>query len=231
MSLSARLREERQRLGLSQQKLATVAGVAKNTAINWEKGVSSPTADALALLAEAGADAVYILTGRRLAPVPVEEEYIRGELDELERELIDPGRHRLPNEDEAQADARISQRARINLDGYLAHDARALPADLIERMKALREAVDNPQRRSLLRAADFAQAHRQRAEKKELLAIWLEPWPYSPDHAVMEIMARIALNYSVPEQALVELANAIYNDIEEQRSADRIIAAQDGGAA
>lgn len=67
MSVGERLREERRRLGLSQERLAGVAGVAKNTAINWEKDQSSPTAAALNLLAEAGADAVYILTGQRSA--------------------------------------------------------------------------------------------------------------------------------------------------------------------
>lgn len=60
-----RLKQERERLGLTQPALADVAGAAKRTVVDWEKGVSSPTAVQLAALAVAGADVLYILTGQR----------------------------------------------------------------------------------------------------------------------------------------------------------------------
>ena len=60
-----RLREERERLGLTQPALADVASAAKRTVIDWEKGVSSPTAVQLAAIADAGADVLYVITGQR----------------------------------------------------------------------------------------------------------------------------------------------------------------------
>ena len=60
-----RLREERERLGLTQPVFAELAGAKKRTLIDWEKDVSSPTAVQLAQLAAAGADVLYILTGQR----------------------------------------------------------------------------------------------------------------------------------------------------------------------
>lgn len=64
-TIGGRLRAERKRLALSQEGLAKVAGVAKNTAINWERDNSSPTAAGLLAFANVGADALFIVTGRR----------------------------------------------------------------------------------------------------------------------------------------------------------------------
>ncbi len=64
-----RLREERERLGLTQPVFAELAGAKKRTLIDWEKNVSSPTAVQLAQLAAAGADVLYILTGQRAGGV------------------------------------------------------------------------------------------------------------------------------------------------------------------
>lgn len=63
--ISQRLKEERGRLGLTQPDFAELAGVKKRTLIDWEKGVSSPTAVQLSALYAAGADVQYILTGIR----------------------------------------------------------------------------------------------------------------------------------------------------------------------
>lgn len=61
----SRLKEERERLGLTQPGLAELAGAAKRTVIDWEKGVSSPTAVQLAAIAAGGADVLYVVTGQR----------------------------------------------------------------------------------------------------------------------------------------------------------------------
>ena len=69
-----RLKEERDRLGLTQPAFAEIADAKKRTLIDWEKGVSSPTAVQLSALAAAGVDVLYILTGQRsgtAAPTPV----------------------------------------------------------------------------------------------------------------------------------------------------------------
>lgn len=67
---AARLREERLRLGLSQQALADALGVSKWTVINWEKtderGTPIP-ADKLEGCVKQGMDVQYVLTGVRSA--------------------------------------------------------------------------------------------------------------------------------------------------------------------
>ncbi|RMX08379.1 helix-turn-helix domain-containing protein [Corticibacter populi] len=66
--IGSRLKQERERLGYTQPAFAEFAGAKRRTLIDWEKGVSSPTAVQLSGLARAGADVLYILTGdRRLA--------------------------------------------------------------------------------------------------------------------------------------------------------------------
>lgn len=63
--IASRLKEERERLGLTQPVFAEAAAAKKRTLIDWEKGVSSPTAVQLAALAAIGVDVAYVLTGSR----------------------------------------------------------------------------------------------------------------------------------------------------------------------
>ncbi|MBN3779930.1 transcriptional regulator [Burkholderia sp. Ac-20345] len=65
MSIGVRLREERERLKLTQPAFGEIAQAAKRTVISWEQGASTPTAAQLALLAEAGMDVLYVITGSR----------------------------------------------------------------------------------------------------------------------------------------------------------------------
>jgi transcriptional regulator with XRE-family HTH domain len=68
-----RLREERQRRGLSQPALGEIAGAAKRTVIDWEKGASSPSAVQLSALAAAGLDVLYVVTGEHNAQLSKEQ--------------------------------------------------------------------------------------------------------------------------------------------------------------
>lgn len=61
--ISEWLKKERKRLGCTQPDFAAIAGVKKRTIIDWEKGVSSPTAVQLSALFQKGFDVQYILTG------------------------------------------------------------------------------------------------------------------------------------------------------------------------
>lgn len=63
--ISLRLKEERIRLGQTQESFAEVAGAKRRTLIDWEKGVSSPTAVQLSALSTIGVDVQYVVTGRR----------------------------------------------------------------------------------------------------------------------------------------------------------------------
>ena len=64
-SISNRLREARDALGLSQQAMADQCGIAARSQRNYESGERLPDAAYLAAIASAGADVLYILTGKR----------------------------------------------------------------------------------------------------------------------------------------------------------------------
>ncbi|WP_122300423.1 helix-turn-helix transcriptional regulator [Pseudomonas syringae] len=66
-----RLREERERLGLSQQELADLCGVTMRSQRNYEKGERQPDTSYLEPFAQAGGDLLYIITGQTLKPPPV----------------------------------------------------------------------------------------------------------------------------------------------------------------
>lgn len=61
--VGARLRVERERLGMSQDEMGTRAGKNKNTQMRYETGVNAPTTAYLHDLADLGVDIGYVLTG------------------------------------------------------------------------------------------------------------------------------------------------------------------------
>lgn len=65
LNIGERLREERVRLGYNQADFAAIAGVAKTSQFNYEKGERSPDAAYLAAVAEKGVDVLYVVTGVR----------------------------------------------------------------------------------------------------------------------------------------------------------------------
>jgi transcriptional regulator with XRE-family HTH domain len=65
MSIGERLREERERIGLSQTALAQIGGVGKTTQIKYEKGASSPDSSYLSAVSDEGVDVFYVLKGQR----------------------------------------------------------------------------------------------------------------------------------------------------------------------
>ncbi|EPO7789625.1 helix-turn-helix domain-containing protein [Pseudomonas aeruginosa] len=70
-SIGARLRQERERIGLSQTEFAAiadragVAGATRQSQSLYEKGKRMPDAGYLAVVAAAGVDVGYVLTGQR----------------------------------------------------------------------------------------------------------------------------------------------------------------------
>lgn len=69
MTLGSRLKEERERLGLTQAKLGALVGAAERTVIEWEKNASSPKGHLLEVMGRLGLDAAYVVTGQRLPRV------------------------------------------------------------------------------------------------------------------------------------------------------------------
>ncbi|MCG5047312.1 XRE family transcriptional regulator [Pectobacterium brasiliense] len=73
-NIGERLREERERLGLSQPAMGEIGGVKKLTQLNYEKGERFPDASYLAAMAKFGLDVQYVVTGvRASAALPNDE--------------------------------------------------------------------------------------------------------------------------------------------------------------
>ncbi|MDC0994043.1 helix-turn-helix domain-containing protein [bacterium] len=85
--IGSRLREERERLGLSQAKFAELGGAKRASQYNYEAGLTFPDANYLAAIASAGADPLYILTGDREQATPLNRD--EGELLQRYRKLPD----------------------------------------------------------------------------------------------------------------------------------------------
>ena len=64
-SIIMMLREERNRLGLSQAKLGGLAGVTKQSQMLYEKGTRRPDAHYLEAMVKAGVDILYVITSKR----------------------------------------------------------------------------------------------------------------------------------------------------------------------
>ncbi|ARI94463.1 TPA: helix-turn-helix transcriptional regulator [Pseudomonas aeruginosa] len=90
MTIGERLKEERQRLGMSQTELAEQCGVSKNTQLAYEKGERSPDAAYLLRASLLGADVLYVITGRRQP----------AELESLSQEELDVLRYMKSMEEE-----------------------------------------------------------------------------------------------------------------------------------
>jgi transcriptional regulator with XRE-family HTH domain len=76
-SIGERLREERERMQKTQSEIAGIAvaadvpGATRQSQAKYEKGLAAPSATYLAAIAAAGADVLYILTGKRVGPAPL----------------------------------------------------------------------------------------------------------------------------------------------------------------
>lgn len=73
MHIGTRLKEERERLSLSQTELADRAGVTRKTQFNYEGGERQPDAAYLVAVAGAGVDVNYVLFGKKLPAAMVYE--------------------------------------------------------------------------------------------------------------------------------------------------------------
>lgn len=65
MNVHSRLEEERRRIRLDRDQMASAGGVALRTYANYVAGGRAPDSNFLAGVAAAGADVLYILTGQR----------------------------------------------------------------------------------------------------------------------------------------------------------------------
>lgn len=88
MGINERLREERERLGFSQEAFGAIGGVRKQAQHMYEAGTRRPDSDYLQCISKVGADVLYVLTGQRSKSVAEIEL-----LPEDERIVLDNYRH------------------------------------------------------------------------------------------------------------------------------------------
>lgn len=85
--IGLRLRQERNRLKLSQSALGAIGGVETNAQGNYENGTRSPKADYLLRIAESGVDLNYVMSGNRASPDAVNRSLV---IDPEERPDVYP---------------------------------------------------------------------------------------------------------------------------------------------
>lgn len=69
MSVEEKLKECRERKGMTQQEVAEKSGYSRSSIINWEKGLRTPDANVLKTLAQVlGTTVAYLMGGKQVAP-------------------------------------------------------------------------------------------------------------------------------------------------------------------
>ena len=214
MLVGERLREERLRLGLSQPAFAALAGATKSALVKWERDNASPNLRSLTAWSEAGADALYILTGRRSPDLPDNPvAQIEQDLASIRRKLLEPARELRRGEDQETADLRELEGPANQLTAMLRYDRSFLTAAQRDEIEQLLDATNNTAALALYRAADHAQQRNRRREMKDRLYSWLTGGPYVPGDAVANLLAALALDYAVPIKFVVELVQELHEEI------------------
>ena len=72
VNIGDRLKEERERLRMTQESFSVAGGAGKRAYIRYEQGERLPDAGFLAALSASGADVLYIVTGQRSQALPPE---------------------------------------------------------------------------------------------------------------------------------------------------------------
>jgi transcriptional regulator with XRE-family HTH domain len=85
VEMGGRLREERERLGLSQEVLAHNTGISKLTQLKYEAAKSHPNGPYLASLSKMGGDVLYVITGERKSEWLVGDPLRQAMLDSFDR--------------------------------------------------------------------------------------------------------------------------------------------------
>lgn len=92
IGIGSRLREERERLKLTQRAFGEFGGVEPNAQGKYESGERAPKADYLAAVANQGVDVLYVLTGRREAVAVDRHDPSESHLLEAYRVMPQPAR-------------------------------------------------------------------------------------------------------------------------------------------
>ncbi|WP_373422081.1 helix-turn-helix domain-containing protein [Burkholderia gladioli] len=149
------MRDERLRLGLSQDEFASVGGVARRTQSGYESGERSPDAAYLLAVGELGVDIYFVLRGERLPAAIAQGDSDEAELVALYRQLSEAGQAAL------LAFAASSVNALATQAGAPAKRAKRLPENR-------RAALDQRTAENVERAvAEVERARAERAARKK----------------------------------------------------------------
>lgn len=216
LSISARLREERLRLGLSQTAFAALAGVTKSAQIKWEGGASSaPTAPALAAMVAGGVDVLYVLSGRRTASEPADfAATVAAKLKVISRDILEPDPRPVPGESADDADRRIVAGHAKSLRDILGNDAPLLPSELVDEAEHLLDIAGSWGSLMLNRAHAHSQRRSRRRDVREQIAGWLGE--RLPRDGVVTLLVTLAIEHQVPMRLLVELVEEMREDLAER---------------
>lgn len=191
MTIGDRLKEERERLRLTQTAFGALAGVKKNTQILWEKGSSSPNATALSMLSEAGVDILYVVTGRRFGGTGNTAFTAEAAMDEIEQTTAHGGM-----QDKLRDfawDLSLPERTRARADHML---ARVGDAEAQERIEA----------RDQRREVAFENARRVVREARFVV-------DWEPTERIEAELIRLVVDYYVDGREIEQLMRAIRDSI------------------
>ena len=219
MTVGARLREERLRLGLSQERFAQVAGVAKNTGINWEKDASSPTAAALISWMAVGADPYYVLTGERLdqqedaATLEAKNAAIWREFDRIRSEILDPRPRRREGENEFDLDDRMLREHASQLEAILADiDPKAVSA-LRDEAEHLQNIVKNSSAVSAFRASHRLDKMKERQRARKSLHEAMQNHSFFLTEPTTYLLVDLIAHFRVPAEFVAIMVEQINDDL------------------
>lgn len=98
-SFGERLRQERVKMGFTQEDFGQLGGVSRLAQWKYEHGERVPSVDYLIKLKDAKADTIYLLTGRRLTLAEIDWDILREAFLLVHRMLAErPGKHYTPEQ-------------------------------------------------------------------------------------------------------------------------------------
>lgn len=202
------------RLDLGQEALAQLVGVHRNAQSNYERNARVPDAEYLAALDGAGADVLYIVTGRRLDELagagPQSSEPSREAAEAMLKivgaRLFALQEDQLPlNVDEAWADV-YANLSRVALAPHLAADLRA-EADLYLAI-GFRD-VDAAERRKLRRKAVTGRMMLAREQLEDAVADAGAELPALVGHALMPILIQNDVRHDDLRSLVMAISSSI----------------------
>lgn len=197
-------------MGLSQTAFAALASASRGAQLKWEKDEAAPNANGLLAWTEAGADVLYILTGRRSADRPDNPaSQIVEQVAQIRRDMLAQVDAAGPWENASELQQQRLQGKANQLDAILRFDAKFLTPEMREEVESLRAIIGDPQQLAAFRAADHVQHRARRREVKAEIIDWAggDEAAYRPGEGVANLLATMALDYGVPIRLLAELVD------------------------